>query len=85
MLLMATPYADTAHAYNVVLTAASANDSSTPDQPLGHGHARCNGPVAAPQSRCSAGNPTEERCNETNCRTHRPSRSRIATPTERQT
>ena len=35
--LMATPYADTAHAHNVVLTAGSANDSSTPDQPPGHG------------------------------------------------
>lgn len=37
MLLMAPPYADTAHAYNVVLTAGSANDSSTRDQPPGHG------------------------------------------------
>ena len=35
--LMATPYADPAHAHNVVLTAASANDSSTPDQPPGNG------------------------------------------------
>ena len=34
---MATPYADTAHAHNVVTTAGSANDSSTPDQPLGNG------------------------------------------------
>ena len=46
MLLMATPYADTAHAYNVVLTAASANDSSTPDQPPGHG---LHGAMDAPQ------------------------------------
>ena len=85
MLLMATPYTDTAHAYNVVLTAGSANDSSTPDQPPGHGlHGATDAPQP-PQSRYSAGNPTEERCNETNCRTHRPSRSRIATPTERQT
>ena len=37
MLLMATPYTDPAHAYNVVMTAGSANDSSTPDQPPGHG------------------------------------------------
>ena len=37
ILLMATPYTDPAHAHNVVLTAASANDSSTPDQPPGHG------------------------------------------------
>ena len=31
------PYADTAQVYNVVMTAGSANDSSTPDQPPGHG------------------------------------------------
>ena len=37
---MAPPYTDPAHAYNVVVTAASANDSSTPDQPLGNGHAQ---------------------------------------------
>ena len=49
MLLMATPYTDTAHAYNVVLTAGSANDSSTPDQPSGHGlHGAMDAPQAAP-------------------------------------
>ena len=67
MLLMATPCADITHAYNVVMTSGSANDCSTPDQPRATGctaqwtHRRS-------QSRCSAGNPTEERCNETNCR-----------------
>jgi hypothetical protein len=47
MLLMATPYADTAHAYNVVVTAGSANDSSTPDQRPGHG---LHGAMDAPQA-----------------------------------
>jgi hypothetical protein len=47
MLLMATPHADTAHAHNVVLTAGSANDSSTPDQPPGHG---LHGAMDAPQA-----------------------------------
>ena len=35
--LMAPPYTDPTHAHNAVVTAASANDSSTPDQPLGNG------------------------------------------------
>ena len=35
--LMAPPYTDPTHAHNVVMTAASANDSSNPDQPPGHG------------------------------------------------
>ena len=48
MLLMATPYADTAHAYNVVLTAGGANDSSTPDQPLGNGMPGATDPSHAP-------------------------------------
>ena len=34
-LLVVPPYTDATHAYNVVMTAASANDSSTPDQLLG--------------------------------------------------
>ena len=54
-LLMAPPYTDPAHAYNVVMTAASANDSSTPDQPLGNGHARCNGPAARPDRAAALG------------------------------
>ena len=68
--LMAPPYTDPAHAHNAVMTAASANDSSTPDQPLGNGM-----PVQrtrrTPRSRCSAGNLTEALCNEMSCRTHR--------------
>ena len=56
MLLTATPYADTAHAYNVVLTAASTNDSSTPDQPPGHGLHGAWTHRRPPQSRYSAGN-----------------------------
>lgn len=35
MLLMAPPYTDPIHAHNVVTTADSANDSSTPDRLLG--------------------------------------------------
>jgi hypothetical protein len=35
MLLMALPHTDPAHAYNGVMTADSANDSSTPDRLLG--------------------------------------------------
>jgi hypothetical protein len=34
---MAPPYTDPAHAHNMVMSAGSANDSSTPDQPLGNG------------------------------------------------
>jgi hypothetical protein len=34
-LLVVPPYTDATHAYNVVMTAASALDSSTPDQLLG--------------------------------------------------
>ena len=49
MLLMATPYTDPTHAYNAVVTAGSANDSSTPDQPSGHGlHGAMDAPQAAP-------------------------------------
>jgi hypothetical protein len=47
MLLMATPYADTAHAYNVVVTAGSANDSSTPISDPATG---CTGAMDAPQA-----------------------------------
>jgi hypothetical protein len=47
MLLMANPYADTAHAYNVVVTAGSANDSSTLDRRPGHG---LHGATDAPQA-----------------------------------
>ena len=54
-LLMAPPYTDPAHAHNVVVTAASANDSSTPDQPLGNGMHRCNGPVARPDRAAALG------------------------------
>ena len=36
-LLVVPPYTDAVHAYNVVMTAANANDSSTPDQLLGIG------------------------------------------------
>jgi len=72
MLFMATPYADTAHAYTAVLTAGSANDSSTP---ISYPVTGCTAQWThrrPPQSRCSAGNLTEERCNETNCRTDTP-------------
>jgi hypothetical protein len=44
---MAPPYDEVAHAYNVVMTAASANDSSTPDQLPGHGQL---GALDAPQA-----------------------------------
>ena len=47
-LLMAPPYTDAAHPHNVVMTAASANDSSTPDQPLGSGTQGATGPPLAP-------------------------------------
>jgi hypothetical protein len=46
---MAPPYTDPTHAHNVVTTAASGNDSSTPDQPPGHGlHGAVDAPQAAP-------------------------------------
>ena len=48
MLLMAPPYTDPTHAHNVVMTAASANDSSTPDQPLGNGMRGATDPPHAP-------------------------------------
>jgi hypothetical protein len=35
--LMAPPYTDPTRAHNVVVTAANAHDSPTPDQPLGNG------------------------------------------------
>ena len=47
-LLMAPPCTDPAHAHNVVMTAASANDSSTPDQPLGNGLRGATDPSLAP-------------------------------------
>ena len=47
-LLMAPPYTDPAHAHNAVVTAASANDSSTPDQPLGNGMQGATDPSHAP-------------------------------------
>jgi hypothetical protein len=47
-LLMAPPYTDPTHAHNVVMTAASANDSSTPDQPLGNGMRGATDPSHAP-------------------------------------
>ena len=46
---MAPPYTDPTHAHNAVVTAASTNDSSTPDQPSGHGlHGAMDAPEAAP-------------------------------------
>ena len=53
--LMAPPYTDPTHAHNAVVTAASANDSSTPDQPLGNGMHRCNGPAARPDRAAAMG------------------------------
>ena len=44
--LMARPYTDPA--YNVVMTTTSANDSSTPDQPLGNEMQGATGPPHAP-------------------------------------
>ena len=46
--LMAPPYTDPTHAHNVVMTAASANDSSTPDQLLGSGMQGATDPPHAP-------------------------------------
>jgi hypothetical protein len=36
-LLMTAPYTGPAYAHNVVMSAGSANDSSTPEQPRGNG------------------------------------------------
>jgi hypothetical protein len=47
-LLMTAPYTHVTDAYNVVTTAASANDSSNPDQPLGNGMHRATDPPHAP-------------------------------------
>jgi hypothetical protein len=47
-LLMTARYTDPTHAYNVVTTAASANDSSTPDPPLGNGMRGATDPPLAP-------------------------------------
>jgi hypothetical protein len=46
-LLVVPPYTDATHAYNVVMTAASALDSSTPDQLLGN---RTHGPIDPPNA-----------------------------------
>ena len=57
-LLVVPPYTEPAHAYNAVMTAASVNDASTPDQLLGMAHAALT-IACSPPSRCSDGNPTE--------------------------
>ena len=46
--LMAPPYTDATHEHNVVMTTASGNDSSTPDQPLGNGMRGATDPSHAP-------------------------------------
>ncbi len=45
---MTAPYIDPTHAHNVVMTAASANDSSTLDQPRGNGMQGATDPPLAP-------------------------------------
>jgi hypothetical protein len=45
-LLVVPPYTDANHAYNVVMTATSANDSSTPDQLLGIAAQSATAPLA---------------------------------------
>jgi hypothetical protein len=47
-LLVVPPHTEPAHAYNAVTTAASVNDASTPDQLLGIGARRADGPLLSP-------------------------------------
>ena len=61
-LLVVPPYTEPTHAYNVVMTAASVNDASTPDQLLGITR-RADDRLLSP-SRLSDGNPTEAQCHQ---------------------
>jgi hypothetical protein len=47
---MAPPHTDPTNAHNVVMTAGSVNDSSTPDQPLGNGMHGATDPPLAPNA-----------------------------------
>ena len=47
-LLVVPPYTEPTHAYNVVMTAASVNDASTPDQLLGIGTRRADDRLLSP-------------------------------------
>ena len=61
-LLVVPPYTEPTHAYTVVMTAASVNDASTPDQLLGI--TRRADDRLLPPSRLSDGNPTEAQCHQ---------------------
>jgi hypothetical protein len=63
-LLVVPPYTDATHAYNVAMTAASALDSSTPDQLLGNRTQRATDPNVRPYRIAAMGirrrNPTSD-------------------------